>query len=225
MIYPMVVLTAGHNLYDHKSKKKAFSVEYIPCPNENKLKFGNYNVKEFFFCENFINDEDEDYGILILEKKENEFCLGLYTGFFGLKIVDKLEDLEKKYISVFGYPGDKAENADFNEETKNKGNEMWGMGYKVDQENTEFDENGIIQHYCDTYKGQSGSPLLLRKGNNYFVIGIHVYGENNYNGAVLITEERLRNIQNWIIKHLGDNKNFYHENEIFNFEELKIQGR
>lgn len=181
IIYPMIVLTAGHNVYDHKNKEKAYDIKFTPCPNGKKNKFGTYKVLEFFFCEEFKINQEEDFAILILDKGVNEFALGLYTGFFGLKIVEDLDFLESKEIFLYGYPDDKR---------VNDLHEMWGMGYKVeDDDNTLIEHNGIINHDIDTWAGQSGSGILLKENGNFYVIGIHFSGGNKYNYGVLITKK------------------------------------
>lgn len=147
-----------------------------------------------------------------MDKGKNKHCPGIYTGYFGLMVIDKIEDIKNGNISVHGYPGDKC---------SYKNHEMWGKEIKVN--NTVVIRNGIVEHQIDTYGGQSGSGLIFRKQNNYYIFGIHVRGKQKYNEATLITEKRLKNIENWIIKGLLKFENMF-KNEIKKYISTEIKN-
>jgi len=50
-----------------------------------------------------------------------------------------------------------------------------------------------MDHYILTYRGQSGSPVLIKFNNSYYVIGIHFGGNLKYmvNNFMIFNEEIL----------------------------------
>lgn len=212
MIYPMIVLTAAHNVYNRHTKEYAKKLKFIPGKNNDSAKFGVYNVLDFFFPDEYKENEIEDYAILVIDRGEREFCPGIYTGYFGLKIVKSFEDVKGDEVSVHGYPGDKCFGSK---------HEMWGMEIRVGEGNFEIG-NGVARYEIDTFCGQSGSGLVLKSENDYYVFGVHVRGRKEHNEATLITEKRLRNIKQWIVKGLLKFKHKF-KNEIKKYLIMEIR--
>ena len=74
-----------------------------------------------------------------------------------------------------------------------------------------FDENDpnaklILYENIDTSEGQSGSPVYLKKGDSWVLIGVHVgsmvYKGILYNVATGITNEKLKWIKSFIKNHM-----------------------
>lgn len=53
-----------------------------------------------------------------------------------------------------------------------------------------------MDHYILTYRGQSGSPVLIKFNNSYYVIGIHFGGNLKYmvNNFMIFNEEIVKDI-------------------------------
>lgn len=49
-------------------------------------------------------------------------------------------------------------------------------------------EGGLICYNERTGYGQSGGPIVVKKNGEYYVVGVHVYSNNFYNKANLLTE-------------------------------------
>ena len=73
MIFPMVVLTAAHNVYNRETKKYADLEEilkFILGKNGDLTEFGVYGVLGYFFPDYYVyqENESEDYAVLFLVK-------------------------------------------------------------------------------------------------------------------------------------------------------------
>ena len=47
---------------------------------------------------------------------------------------------------------------------------------------------GQLYYDIPTYSGQSGSPIFIQQGENYYIVGIHTHGDHDrqMNGGKLI---------------------------------------
>jgi len=186
LIAPNLVLTAAHNLYDTdiyngQPVGRAKEVKFYPAKNGREIPFKEQSVRDFYYPEEYTKDGSEDYGLLVLDNPVGEM-----TGYFGVSVLhpDKVKVLK---INVTGYPGDKVAG-------KDKVHEMWGMEGRA----TNIDQD-FIEYEIDTYRGQSGSGVWYQEGENYFVTGIHVLGDNirPVNKATLLTKDRYKKIREW----------------------------
>ena len=182
-----LVLTAAHNIYDIKNKKKHEKIEFIPGMNGIQAPFEILKVRDSYIPQEYVEgDRNEDYGILVLETS-----VGLQTGYFGIHVASK-KLIKKKELTLIGYPGDKVVNC---AEAK----EQWGMKGKAI-----FDDRkpGQILYMITTFSGQSGSGVYYHhKDDLYYIVGVHVQGgidgNDNLNGATMITKERFQRIEEW----------------------------
>jgi len=63
-----------------------------------------------------------------------------------------------------------------------------------------FLQNGaVFAHSCDATHGDSGSPILVRRGQSYAVVGLHVASSRNGGYGLAITGQALRTG----LEHLG----------------------
>ncbi|KAK5651828.1 hypothetical protein OQA88_11597 [Cercophora sp. LCS_1] len=81
-------------------------------------------------------------------------------------------------LGVIGYPGDK----DIGGE---KGAEMYEL-LESTTYSLKTNPFNMLAYGISTYKGQSGSPVILRDRNGVNVIGTHCYGESSWNSASVI---------------------------------------
>jgi V8-like Glu-specific endopeptidase len=60
-------------------------------------------------------------------------------------------------------------------------------------------ENSILYHEISTGSGNSGSPIMIKKSNEFFVIAIHkgALPKINKNAARLITQDLFANLIRW----------------------------
>jgi len=184
LIGPHIVLTAGHNLYDRRRNVYARleSIQFLPGIDVQMLPFGIAEVEQYFVSPKYVNENKEDYGILILKEP-----VGEETGYFGL-VCPKPEELRGKVINVTGYPRDKVK-------SKPSTYEMWemeGPAAYVDR------QRGLMQYPIDTAGGQSGSGVWYREGEDYYVCGIHQGGNLTFNQATLLTKGIYEQIHTWL---------------------------
>ena len=102
-------------------------------------------------------------------------------GYLGIDMAeDNVEDLEK--IEVCGYPASKSKT-------------MWkdfGPIKKI--------SNKFLRYGLSTEKGQSGSPIIKRKDDKEYIVGIHIGKmtiKPNLNIAVRLTPDKRRRINEW----------------------------
>ncbi len=176
LVGPRHVLTAGHCVYSFK--KKNFKSKFVFKPgraDRGNTPFGTIKWKHVLTLKNFINGEGfrYDMAMVILDRP-----IGDDLGWAGLR---EAKDLSP--IRIMGYPGDKPKGT------------MWEVECP-----TEKIEEGIILHKCDTYGGMSGSGIQSLDHNNDYLtlVGVHVFGGKEYNGAVALTQEKLQVLQEWL---------------------------
>lgn len=187
-----IVLTAGHNLFDPRRNPNKpneilgspLSLEFFPGLSENKSKFGKSEGKRIFFPMGYPKDNDEDYGIIILNES-----IGLKTGFMEMKIFEE-DDKNNRILYNCGYPLNRSSN----------GNKVFYQ-YECKGKVQDIDEErGVIVSGIKSSYGQSGAGMFLEKEGKFYVVGVHVASsfddENFY--ATMINKKRYRQIQSWI---------------------------
>ena len=187
-----IVLTAGHNLYDPRSNPNSslellgspVSIEFYPGLTENKSKFGKCTSKKIYFPKNYPKNNNEDYGLIILNEN-----IGKETGFLNQKIFSEEEDGKNIFYNC-GYPLNRTTNNNtVFYQYEDKGNLI-----KVEE------KKGVIVSGIKSSYGQSGAGLFFMKDNKYYVIGVHVASsfDDTLFYATMINKKRYEQIQNWI---------------------------
>ena len=93
---------------------------------------------------------------------------------------------KKEEVEICGYPGDKC--------TKSE-KTMWSASDTCEEVNSDF-----IYYLIPTEKGQSGSPILKKKGSRIFTIGIHIRGDValKKNVGLRLTKKNRLKINEWV---------------------------
>ena len=103
---------------------------------------------------------------------------------------------------------------------------LFKKNIKIEKENFEINNKDcIIKHKIDNDFGQSGSGIILKKNNNFYIIGIHdsIFAKENYNRGTLITKERCEKIKKWILSGFLIFKDKFKEIEINEFDKILIK--
>lgn len=160
MIGPCVMLTAAHNVCffsedDKKMKYANFSEMEISFGVLGSAKIQNIFVpKKYFKIRNEYFNEN-DFAFVILDKN-----IGLKTGWIGLADLEKecVGDLKAK---VMGFPDNSGRKSFFSD---SHGQLRFSS------------ENKRISYLINTYRGQSGGPVIVSFLNLFFSLGIHTNG-------------------------------------------------
>lgn len=166
-----IAVTAGHCIYDRKTKKYAKKVTIYPARQGYNAYYGSIESKKMYINSDWKTyDSDQDYGVIKLKSKVNSKC----TDFMWST---KDSNLDGDYeLMLVGYSGSSSgANVAMHEAT----------GYAED-----YDDE-IISHNIDSENGDSGAPILIKKKNNYYVVGMNIGHKTDcsINYAVRITKD------------------------------------
>lgn len=172
----VAIVTAGHCLYE--KGKYMSNIVVARARNGEKAPFGmdTFKTTELRVPEKWRDGYSQvhDYGLILIDQSSLPDVKP-----FKLDVLDD-DTLNKANISTAGYPADKP------------GFHMW-----MDKGPVKSLKEGKIFYYEDTYGGQSGSPVWLRRDNLPICVGIHAYGSCP-NSATRITDKVLGQMQTWI---------------------------
>ena len=115
----------------------------IFCPGM-KGRYGSLPIKEVYYPEEYIDNPNEDYALLVLDDSIGEF-----KGYFGIYEGSKGK-IEGSTVSLYGYPGAMPGQDRYD-------HYLWGMEGSFKIEN----RSDIIDHSIHTSTGQIGSPLNI----------------------------------------------------------------
>lgn len=182
---PHHILTAAHNVYNYENKEWAQSIFVRLGLHENMAPFGEVKAVKVYTFTKWVENKNPQYDIALITL---DHSIGHETGWAGLFCLDD-ETLSKKEITITGYPGDKGLK------------QMWTMSDKI----------GLIElekfyYDIDTYKGQSGSGILINIDSSSddlispYVVGIHTNGGtvNTGNSGVRLSENKFKTIVDWM---------------------------
>jgi len=153
-ISPKCVITSGHCVFIQGNWAKSILV--IPGDNgsEDRRPFGAQISHRFQSVDGWtkMNLRDFDYGAIILPDDTLYQKVG---AFFEPKVIsDVLE------VFNYGYTGEYT-----------KPYEQWGRSGVLKQVSMHR-----LYYNIDTESGESGSPILVKEGDQFKVVGIHSYG-------------------------------------------------
>lgn len=176
MVKPNVMLTAGHNIYDHDANKYCDKV-YVVDKNGDL-----YQVYDAQIAPQFMLDSSDKYDWAVAKVAVKPGETGHYMKF---KRMDERTspDVTGKEGEVAGFP---AEVRDV--DTTDMYTEMGKITSYVEAEK-------LLNYSIDTSGGNSGSPLIYCIDGTPYAIGIHVSGSGSGNTARAI-DENISNIIN-----------------------------
>jgi len=180
MVGPHHMLTAGHNVYNHKTNEWVKNIIARLGLNGQAAPFGSHPAVKIYTFEEWTKDHDPNFDIALITLN---YPIGLETGWTGV-LADDDKELEKEEVHVTGYPGDKGFN------------QLWTMSHQVKKLDPER-----IFYETDTYGGQSGGSIWIKKDENPYAIGVHTLGEGKSyegNSGVRLSYKKVEMLQNWI---------------------------
>ncbi len=177
-IGPRAVATAGHCVYMRNQGGWARKIEVIPGSNGAARPFGSAWATEFRSTGGWVNSglPEADYACMFLPR--GSFS-GMNLGSFGAAAFDSSVLLAQPAV-LAGYPGDKPFA------------ELWGMAQVIKAVSAK-----TLVYDIDTYGGQSGAPLYIKRNGVRYVVGIHNYGAATGNSATRVTEPVYRLLAAW----------------------------
>lgn len=176
-IGPRAIATAGHCVYIRSQGGWARRIEVIPGCNGTTRPFGQAFAASFRSVRGWVVDgrAASDYGCIVLPKG----AFGGTIGSFGFAAFSNSNLLASTAV-LAGYPGDKPFA------------ELWGMGRRIKS----VTANQLV-YDIDTFGGQSGAPVYIRKDGKRYVVGIHNYGAASGNSATRVTAQVFANLNTW----------------------------
>jgi V8-like Glu-specific endopeptidase len=206
LVSPCHVLTAGHNLYDPKTKQWAYNVKFYPARNGLNDNIKDVNcIKKTIFPAWQYGDDNFDMGIVLLD-----LPIGKTMGWNGMLCVDD-DYLVGLNVNVSGYPAD-----------KHPGGTMWQDESPITYINT---NRKRFYYNLSAFKGQSGSSPWIKLPeasknitlpahsffeydkfshlNGYYSLGVHAYrflnnGLGVANVATRLTEDKMEALVSYI---------------------------
>jgi len=207
MIGSKFVITAGHNLFvrDDTSDDRKHRNKFSPTPYkiifypgidlyENSIKWVAKAEKALLPLTWHNLDlsaqqaNKDDFGILVLDTE-----IGNETGFYA-GLVPNEKFFEETDIHITGYPVDLPKKENGNVNTRLAGQVMYTASGKSHRQ-----DPAHIYYKISTFKGNSGSatwwgPLK----DEYYYVGIHTTGMTSENRAVLLNQEKIDLITQWM---------------------------
>eukprot|EP01024_Parvocaulis_polyphysoides_P044209 TRINITY_DN4065_c0_g1_i4.p1 TRINITY_DN4065_c0_g1~~TRINITY_DN4065_c0_g1_i4.p1 ORF type:complete len:319 (+),score=33.23 TRINITY_DN4065_c0_g1_i4:146-1102(+) len=192
LIGPRTVLTAAHCIYSYRYKgldKPETCSDWIVVPGKqgNFEPFGRIKAVKSMVAPNWtlaMTDSNyalSDYGLLILEED-----IGFTTGWMKYSVDCFITEYPQMVVA--GYPGDKP---------KFDGSTMTASTCDVELNACMNNvSDGEFRHQCDTFGGQSGSPMwVVTESGERVVRGVHSSGtrdlERGFNRGVYISVDNF----------------------------------
>ncbi|GAA6211486.1 hypothetical protein NBRC116602_12270 [Hyphomicrobiales bacterium 4NK60-0047b] len=177
---------------NHKYKPRISYPEYVHQKMPGLSVFsGNYAEARH------LNSQKQDWAFT---KLIHSVCRGRTLDFKNSKLKEIKKAAKKNDVFMIGYHGDKdmSERLYSNKcRIRSRNNKTFFMKKQRRQMTREA---LLLPHTCDAFKGSSGSPIFLKTGNNYKVIGINLGSlkyehfrirRNRYTGKI-ISRKKLK---------------------------------
>ena len=178
---PHHILTAGHNVYSHKTNEWAKRIVARLALTDLSAPLGELPVVKIYTLTEWIEKENQNFDVALITFAHS---IGLNIGWASMLADKDAFFVQKEEVHVTGYPGDKGLN------------QLWTMSYRVKK----FESDRIF-YDMDTYGGQSGGSVWVKREEYPYAIGVHTLGEgklNEGNSGVRLSHEKLETIQGWI---------------------------
>ncbi|MEQ9266664.1 MAG: hypothetical protein RLN81_15650 [Balneolaceae bacterium] len=177
-ISPRCLITSGHNVYSHHRTGKGWATKIIalPCDDDNDRHFGYSISEEFRSVSGFVDDDDKsfDYGAVIFPTSD------LYRNFRKQFNYGVLTENDNE-ITCCGY----------------KDAELYRGKQSLVEGPYNIFNDYFIKYSFDTDEGNSGSPLYIKDGQNYKVVGVHRGGSSCEKDCVRVREQVIKNWNIW----------------------------
>lgn len=218
LIDERVVLTAAHNLYDRKTKRKAVLVTFFAGKDDgNSVGIGKSEAikypNEWSSEESSgMNYRDHDLGVVILTKDFDLVYSRIGTYLAISPSTD--EDINGKVLKIFGYPGAVLDKNDPNSNSNSKNSRVNRVGgrfmYGHSGKSLNTTTSTQVHHNIDTSAGQSGSSIWYDDvDGNHICFAVHVRcGPKGkpYNIGTRITDEKYEMILGWLPERVINNE-------------------
>jgi glutamyl endopeptidase len=171
------VLTAAHCVYDVDSNKWETDLAFSPGRTGSLSPYGQIDWERAYAVRGWTEKHDEDYDFALIELKSD---IGRDTGWWPYAYNG---ELKLQSITIGGYPEDKPDGT------------LWSSSCPV---STLFVHQ--FQYLCDTYDGNSGSPIFTPSPGasaEPIIYGIHAQGLGKQNTGTRITAEVFHLLQMW----------------------------
>jgi|GEM_PF-4091091 len=132
---------------------------------------------------NFNDEVVHDFAIVILDNPITNIKLApVYPSILDNKALDNLDN---QTISTLGYPGNKPDYT------------LW-LQLECPLLEIETDYR-VIKHQCETFQGQSGSPLIMRTfDNKNKIVGVITHGGYKINYGNYFLDSEIEQIKKWM---------------------------
>ena len=151
---------------NHKYKPRISYPEYVHQKMPGlSIYSGNYAAARN------LNSQKQDWAFT---KLIHSVCKGRTLKFSNSKIKEIQKAAKKNNVFMIGYHGDK----DMSERLYSKKCRIRSRNNKTffmkKQRRKMIREAVLLPHTCDAFKGSSGSPIIVKKGTDYKVVGINL---------------------------------------------------
>ncbi|MGH7153698.1 MAG: trypsin-like serine peptidase [Acetobacteraceae bacterium] len=177
-IGPRALATAGHCVYMRNQGGWARKIEVIPGCDGSTRPYNSATATEFRSTSGWVTNSlpECDYGCIFVP---NGSFGGINLGSFGAAAFDASVLVAQPAV-LAGYPGDKPFA------------QLWGMAQVIKAVSAK-----TLVYDIDTYGGQSGAPVYIKRNGVRYVVGIHNYGSATGNSATRVTEPVYQRLAAW----------------------------
>lgn len=193
LIGPSSVLTAAHCIYDRQLGRFARALTFSPAQmGRSSRPYGSATSVHFSAYEGFVDQGGFGLDLAVITLDQD---MGYMTGWlsFGYDC-----GRWSRNILTAGYPGDLP-----GDRSDERGWYMYTpQGCSASVAGCEADPSSTFRHVCDTFGGQSGSPMMVGQTGtqvegDLHIIGIHVGVVGDTNVAKQLTATDFQKIREW----------------------------
>ena len=187
-----LVLTVAHNLYSRRDRSFLSNLVFYPGVSGDHAPKDGRKVVDWRLPQEYISTEGQDpikhdYALLKLE--------GRVEGGEFLELEANYKEA-KEEVGIIGYRAQSCA----------PHTAMQSCLWKANAHSVEA-QGEVLRHKLSTLGGNSGSPILVKRGNKHAVIAIHKGAPHMaaYNEARILTDDLLLNVLAWE-KEMADSK-------------------
>ena len=180
LIGPHHFLTAAHCVYKPETGEAATNIRIRLGLNDRAAMFGEVLGTKVYLYNQWMTSRNDDFDMALVILNQS---IGHETGWAGLLCLEDKE-LSDHAVHVTGYPGDKGFRT------------LWTMDNRIGRITREK-----VYYPIDTYGGQSGGAIWIKKWGMPYVVGNHAYGgtlSDGGNFGVRLSERKIRDLVTWI---------------------------